>query len=193
MDSTQYVNLYSAYSMNDIGKFIVDEVYTFNAIISPFSYFSNQFWTTSNNCYITQAESTIQPLVLCKYGSTYDPSQNKCLLGQEMLLHFIGNDPDSFGYPFIPGTYIVLTVEAWIFPELPSGDQYIYSHQGWAELGITTTSLLAYICSTQARYEYPSIIQPFVWKHVNYKLYPYSGQRLTVINRSSKFFRCLKE
>ena len=193
IDTSQYYFLLGSWTMNDIGKFLIDENFIYNSGVTPLTIFAAMYWSTSNNCFLTTPSTEIQNLAICKPGAVYDSTQNKCLIGQESLLHFVGGDPSTLCFQFISGSYsTILSVEAWILPEFPGGDQYIYSHYGWVDFGITNTSLLAFLTCNQGRYELYSNNQALVWKHVTYRLYTYNTWRFTVILEDI-YIRCQKD
>lgn len=194
METSQYFYLVGSWTMNDIGKFLLDESYNYNAVISPFTTFSGQYSSTSNNCYLSSPSSALQSLVICQNGYVYDSINNRCVVGQEMLIHFVGYDPSNYNFQFVSGSYNnYLSVEAWILPEFPGGDQYIYSHDGWAYFGITSSTLLAFLTSNQMRCETALTVLPNTWKHVTYRLTP--STKITVMRIVNSFldFRRLEQ
>lgn len=150
-------------------------------MMNPYTYYNGQFNSAQNNCFYSPAPPTFPSLVLCRNGSIYDPTQNKCILGPEIYLHFVGGDPESYTYQYTPGVYTSHSVEAWVFPEHLVGDQYIFVHQSYEYFGICPTSVFSIFPSMSYRYDLPYTLQQFVWQHVSYRLYLSSGTyRITV-------------
>ena len=181
VDTFPYINLVSAWSLNDVGKFLYDEGIVNSATMNPYTYFSGQYNSVQNNIYYSPAPSAYPSLVICRNGSIYDPTQNKCILGSEIFLHFVGGDPESYSYSYTPGVYTSHSVEAWVFPEHLVGEQYIFVHQGYEYFGISSTSIFSIFPNVGFRYDLPYSIQQFAWLHVSYRLYLGGGTyRITV-------------